>query len=87
MKPTHELHVDLVRLLGATERLVADGEASAGGSWEHWPRFCQVCFLESIRPQTDTLYKYHIGLSAYFCGEAEQRAGCFDHCERATNSS
>lgn len=42
MKSAHEIHVDLVRLLGSTERLVSAGEPSADGSWEHWPRFCQV---------------------------------------------
>jgi len=42
MESTLEIHVDFVRLLGATERLVAAGDPSADGSWEHWQRFCQV---------------------------------------------
>eukprot|EP00752_Nemacystus_decipiens_P008352 g7466.t1 len=48
----HRLHVDLVRLLGATERLLEAGEPSADGSWEHWPRFCQfITTLGSIQSQ------------------------------------
>ena len=42
MHSVHEIHVDLVRLLCSTERLVATGEPSADGKWDHWPRFCQV---------------------------------------------
>ncbi|CAN0430512.1 unnamed protein product, partial [Ectocarpus fasciculatus] len=52
MQSAHEIHVDLVRLLSATERLIAAGEPSADGSWEHWPRFCQyITSLDSTQSQ------------------------------------
>lgn len=47
MQSTNEVHVDLVRLLAAAERLLLTGEPSAeDGRWEHWPRFCQ--FLNTL---------------------------------------
>lgn len=52
MNPAHKIRVDLVRLLGATERLLAAGEPSADGSWKHWPRFCQVCEFDRLPRNT-----------------------------------
>lgn len=45
MQSLHEIYVDLVRLLAATERLLLIGEPAAeDGKWEHWARFCQVLY-------------------------------------------
>ncbi|CAM9096679.1 unnamed protein product [Scytosiphon promiscuus] len=52
MRSMHDAHVDLIRLLAATERLAAVQNASADGSWEHWPRFCQfLTSLDNIQSQ------------------------------------
>lgn len=43
MQSVHEIHVDLVRLLLATERLVStEGISAEQGKWADWRRFCLV---------------------------------------------
>lgn len=50
MKPVHEINIDIVRLIEATERLLITGEPSARGGWQHWPRFCKASRFDKLFP-------------------------------------